>query len=96
MYVEAVICLFVIAATIEIGRERSARKLLVAGAGVTATALTSIAIGAGFKLGGDTAAAFGWLYFVWTCAICGLSLLVVAVVRLVGERHKLGSKRHAR
>jgi hypothetical protein len=88
MYVEAIICLFVIAATIELGRERRARKLLVAGAGVTTSALISVAIGDGFKLGEDTAAAFGALYFVWTCAICGLSLLIVAVVRVVAERRK--------
>jgi hypothetical protein len=96
MYVEGIICLFVIAATIELGRERTARRLLVAGAGSTASALTSVALGEGFKLGGDTAAAFGWLYFVWACTLCGLSLLVVGVVRLVGKRRKLGNKGNAR
>ena len=88
MYVEAIICLFVIAATIEIGRERTARKLLVAGAGVAASAVISVAISERFKIGEDTAAAFGALYLVWTCAICGLSLLIVAVVRFVAERRK--------
>ena len=96
MYVEVIICLFVIAAAIEVGGERTARKLLVAGAGVAASAVISVAISERFKIGEDTAAAFGWLYFVWTCAICGLSLFVVAVVRLVRERHNLGNKENAR
>jgi hypothetical protein len=88
MYAEAIICLFVIAATIETGTGRSPRKLLVASAGVIVTALISVALVGAFSLGGHTSAAFGWLYFVWTCAICGLSLLIVAVVRFVAERRK--------
>ena len=75
MYVEAIICLFVIAATIEIGRERTARKLLVAGAGVAASAVISVAISERFKIGEDTAAAFGCalscldLRDLWTVAL---------------------------
>lgn len=88
MYVEGIICLFVIASAIEIGRERSARKLLMAGLGVTAAALISVGVLAQVIRGGDSSAAFGALYFVWTCAICGLPLLVVAFVRFVAERRK--------
>jgi hypothetical protein len=88
MYVEAIICLFVVAATIEVGRERKARELFIAGVGITAAALISVGVLGRVIPGGHSSAAFGALYFVWTCAICGVSLLIVAVVRFVAERRK--------
>jgi hypothetical protein len=88
---ELLVCLTVIATAIELARERSPRKLLVVGLVTVATpfaliALLELILSGGS--GGHDAAGFGVVYFAWACVASGLSLTVVAGVRVIIERRK--------
>jgi hypothetical protein len=85
---ECLACLFVVATAVEMARERSPRKLFVIGIIMTGTPCVPVALAASFAGGGHDAAMLGFVYFVWACAVSGLSLLVVAGVRFVIERRK--------
>jgi hypothetical protein len=82
---EAIVVLFVIAVTIELASERSARRLVLVSASIMATPLLLIALLNQLTSGGHDNATFGLLYFCLACGIAGLSLFVVAVVRYTIE-----------
>lgn len=88
MFVELVVCVFVIVTTIEVAEELSPRALFLAGLAITATPIASIAVLSPFMSGGHDSAAFTWMYFTLACVVSGLPLMVVAGVRFVAERRK--------
>jgi hypothetical protein len=88
---EALVSLFVIAATIQVANQHAGRRLFLAGFAVIITPLiliVSLTLGA---VGGHDPAAFGALYFTGACWISGFSLLVVATVRHISRRKNQGS-----
>jgi surface polysaccharide O-acyltransferase-like enzyme len=88
LIVELVICLCVIATTIEVAQERSARTLLPVSLVITATPFASAAVFSPFMSGGHDSPTFAIIYFTLACVISGASLMVVAGVRFVSERRK--------
>ena len=86
--VEMVVCLFVIATTIEVAEERSPRTLFLVSLALMATPFASAAILSPFMPGGHDGPTFAILYFTLACVISGVPLMVVASVRFLGERRK--------
>jgi hypothetical protein len=92
LFIEVVVCLFVVATTVELAKERSPRMLLLASLAITATPFALIAVLGPFMSGGHDSASFSWMYFTFACVVSGPSLLVVAGVRFVNERRKRRSR----
>lgn len=94
MFVEIIVCVIVIATTIEVAEERSPRLLFLVSLAITATPLASVAVLSPFMSGGHDSATFAFMYFTFACVISGLPLMIVAGVRFVSERHKQRPSAH--
>lgn len=88
MFVEIIVCVFVIATAIEVVEERSPRLLFLASLAIIATPFASAAVLSPFMSGGHDSATFAFMYFTFACVISGLPLMVVAGVRFLRERRK--------
>jgi len=88
MFVEIIVCVFVIATTIEVAEERSPRLLFLVSLAITATPFASVAVLSPFMAGGHDSATFAFMYFTFGCVISGLPLMIVAGVRFVSERRR--------
>src|SRR5271156_2276728 len=88
MFVEIIVCVLVIATTIEVAEERSPRLLLLVSLAITATPFASVAVLSPFMAGGHDSATFAVMYFTFGCVISGLPLMIVAGVRFVSERRR--------
>jgi hypothetical protein len=86
--VELIVCVFVIATTIEVANERSPRTLFLFSLAITATPFASAAILSPFISGGHDSAMFTFVHFTLACVVSGLPLMIVAGVRFVSERRK--------
>ena len=88
VWVEGVVCLFVIATTIELAKSHSHRKLFMVGLATTATPFGLLAVLMPSVSGGHDSAGFSLLYYTWASVACGISLLIVAGVRFLIERRQ--------
>jgi hypothetical protein len=86
--VELIVCLFVVATTIEVAKERSPRTLFLVSLAIITTRFASVAFLSPFMAGGHDSAMFTFMHFTFACVVSGLPLMVVAGVRFVAERRK--------
>jgi surface polysaccharide O-acyltransferase-like enzyme len=86
--VEMAVCVFVIAATIEVAEERSPRTLFLVSLAITATPFASAAILSPFMSSGHGSPTFAFIYFTLACVISGVPLMIVAGVRFIIEQRK--------
>lgn len=88
--VVGIVCLMILGIAVSVAREPSLRRLTLVGL-VTLIApwFLALLLIKVFRLAsGHDAGGFSLMYYMWSCTIAGLGLVVTASVRLIRERRK--------
>jgi hypothetical protein len=89
LFVVGIVCLMILGMAVSVARDPSLRRLTLVGL-VTLIAPWFLALlfqVCRLAIGHD-AGGFSWMYYMWSCTIASLGLLVMACVRFMRERRK--------